>query len=197
MSDHNYIQTSTGRKIYLDNFKNNDYYIGDIAHSLSNKCRFNGHSKFFYSVAQHCVLASGLIKDKSKALETLLHDSGEYVMPDMPRPIKNYFKNIEEFEYNITADIFTRYGLNWPLDKDIVEVDDRLLATEARQIMNKCNIDEWPVIGKLEPYNIVLDSWRPEHAKQMFLDRFNFLFGKRVDSNELLIEEELDKAVNE
>ncbi len=35
-----------------------DITLEDIAHALSMMCRYNGHTKEFYSVAEHCVIMS-------------------------------------------------------------------------------------------------------------------------------------------
>lgn len=68
--------------------------IVDIAHALSNKCRFNGHCNNFYSVAQHCVLMVDALKNESLGVQrqALLHDAEEAYLPDVPTPIKEYIR---------------------------------------------------------------------------------------------------------
>ena len=44
------IRTYTSKLIDLTAIAPSDIDIVDIAHSLSNLCRFNGHSRKFYSV---------------------------------------------------------------------------------------------------------------------------------------------------
>lgn len=173
-----YVQHSSGNKLWLDNLEDNKYNITDIAHSLANQCRYAGHSDIFYSVAQHSVLCSQMC-DPEVRLEALLHDIGESVMPDIPRPVKYFIPNVKEFDDKISASMFKHFGLEWPLDARVHEVDNRMLATEARQIMKNSDIDEWDVIGKLPTYNIAIMSWRPEHAKDMFLDRFQYLTARK------------------
>lgn len=51
--DSSWLQTFTGKKIFPLNPRTEDICIADIAHSLSMQCRYNGHTKLFYSVAQH------------------------------------------------------------------------------------------------------------------------------------------------
>lgn len=187
--DSPYVQMNSGNKVYLDDLTHNKYSISDIAHSLANSCRYNGHSDIFYSVAQHSVHCSYFVSDKSLALEALMHDAAEAVLTDLPRPVKYFLDGVKEFDERITADIFKKYGLQYPLAECIHEVDNRMLATEARQIMKNSNIDEWGFIGTLPVYNIHMVSWRPEHAKQLFLDRYNFLIERRVMHEDELVDD--------
>lgn len=173
-----YVQHQSGNKLWLNDLDSNKYVISDVAHSLSNQCRYAGHSDIFYSVAQHSVLASQMVTS-DVALETLMHDCGESVMPDIPRPVKHFVKGVREFDDMVSASMFKFFNLTWPLDKKVVEADNRMLATEARQFMKNSNIDEWD-IGDIEPYNFIITSWRPEFAKQMFLDRYSYLWSQRI-----------------
>jgi hypothetical protein len=50
-----YMTTYTKRKIDPMEMQIKDIHIKDIAHALSLLCRANGHSKYFYSVAQHSI----------------------------------------------------------------------------------------------------------------------------------------------
>lgn len=178
-----YVQHQSGNKLWLDNLDDNKYNINDIAHSLANQCRYAGHCDIYYSVAQHSVLCSQMCY-KEVALEALMHDCGESVMPDIARPVKYFIPGIREFDDRISASMFKYFNLQWPLDTRVHEVDNRMLATEARQFMSNSNIDEWDVIGKLEPYKITITSWRPEFAKQMFLDRYQYLLARKAFAEE-------------
>ena len=108
----NWIQTFTGGRFYPTDPQVDDVKIRDIAHALSNQCRFAGHTRKFYSIAQHCYLVSQVC-DPADALDGLLHDAAEAYMCDMPRPIK-YSPGLEgfkELEKKIEAVIQKRFDL--------------------------------------------------------------------------------------
>ena len=71
-----WLQTYTGKKFYPFDPREEEVDILDIAHALSQLCRFGGHTKEFYSVAEHCVLVSMCCPSEVKLLG-LLHDAAE------------------------------------------------------------------------------------------------------------------------
>jgi hypothetical protein len=48
--------TVSGIVVDLFNPDPDTLLISDIAHGLANNCRWNGHTKHFWSVAQHCCM---------------------------------------------------------------------------------------------------------------------------------------------
>lgn len=64
----------------------------DLAHALSNVCRFNGHCAWHYSVAQHSILVADIIALEGGTTEDqlagLLHDGTEAYISDLTRPLK-------------------------------------------------------------------------------------------------------------
>ena len=79
-----WMQTHSGIQFWPLDPRPEDILIEDIAHALSNQCRFAGHCCFHYSVAQHSVLVSENVPAQD-AMWGLLHDAGEAYLVDLPR----------------------------------------------------------------------------------------------------------------
>jgi len=172
------IATYSGRIVYPLSPDPADLDIEDIAHALSNQCRFTGHTKYFYSVAQHSYLASLYVPQKW-ALWGLLHDASEAYLSDMARPIK---KMPEFGEFYLAAEdrlmqaVVERFGLEpiLPMPQAVKEVDDLLLGNEILTLMPEHEIySGWKGTTPLTPG--ALSYMAPIVAKEMFLARYKEL----------------------
>ena len=86
-----YLQTVSGRWVNPFDPDPEQLDAGDIARALANQCRFGGHSRVFYSVAQHAVIVSELVEQRGGDVEdvfaALMHDATEAYLGDMPHPV--------------------------------------------------------------------------------------------------------------
>ena len=107
--------------------------IEDIAHSLSQLCRFNGHTDKHYSVAQHCVLMSELkmIPDNLR-MAALLHDASEAYLGDVVRPVKILLPYYQEIEEKFQAIIAEAFSIQFPFPQIIHEADEYMLKAELK-----------------------------------------------------------------
>lgn len=129
------IRTQSG--IYMNVFKPtmDMICIEDIAHALSYQCRFGGHLPLFFSVAQHSLNCSYLIEDKELKLAALLHDASEAYLLDIPRPIKNNLSNYKEIEDGLMKLIAEKFEFEYPLHKEVKDVDEQMLQFEWDGLM--------------------------------------------------------------
>ena len=97
-----WLRSSTGKKIWqldpLRVLEEDIIVIQDVAHSCARQCRFAGHTRDHYSVAQHCVLASYLVKPEH-AYATLMHDSQEAYIQDLTAGIKREMADYRRLEH--------------------------------------------------------------------------------------------------
>jgi hypothetical protein len=143
--------------------------IVDVAHALSNQCRFTGHTKQFYSVAEHSVRVSKLVPEED-AMWGLLHDASEAYLSDISRPIKQQ-PGLGEV-YRVAEAALQRavaYKFNLPLEvpPSVKVADNVLLRSEQRDLM--------PDGLRLEGYEYLdhkIEPWTPEQAKGWFLLRY-------------------------
>jgi uncharacterized protein len=171
----NWIQTYTGKKFYPLNPNIEDIDIIDIAHSLSNLCRFTGHSKHFYSISQHSVYVS-LNCDPKDAMKALIHDASEYALQDIPSPLKysGLFEEYKKFEKQLQSMIYRKYCGDDVEPESVKIADLRMLATEARDLMHPLH-EDWKMPA--EPFLFKIEPLSPKEAESLFLTRFNELMG--------------------
>jgi hypothetical protein len=170
----NWLQTFSGKAVYPLDLRPEDIDIVDIAHALSNICRYNGHSKVFYCVAEHSYFISCHVP-LPYALWGLLHDASEAYLADVPRPVKPFLPGYKQIEAQVQKVIIEKYGLNLPEPTAVKDIDDRILANEKAAFMNE-SVIPWGFLPEpIEGLN--LEGWPPPVAKQKFLERFFVLTG--------------------
>lgn len=123
-------------------------HIDDIAHALSLICRGNGHYKYFYSVAQHCIncvteaRARGL--SKRIQLACLMHDGSEAYLGDMVRPLKGHIEEYLEIEAKMQACVYAHFGIGDLTEEEtaaVKTIDDAVLYHEFL-VINHHRFDE-------------------------------------------------------
>ncbi len=165
-----WIQTYSGRRLNILSFEPEDIHDIDVAHALANTCRFNGHTKFFYSVAEHSILAYRIAPTVLKA-EMLLHDASEMLISDIPKPVKVALDSWTSgswthFESLVYERFALRYGIPRRLTPEARAIDMAMLSAERSQCMND-TVHDW---GPLPPpANVWIKPMCPEEAEHEFL----------------------------
>ena len=172
------IITFTGRRANLFALDAEDVQIEDVAHHLACVARFTGATPAPYSVAQHSVLVSRKCEgwQPGTGLWGLLHDAGEAYLGELIRPIKRRLPPYKEQEVRLLRTVAQRFGLCWPMPPVVRWVDDRLLATEARDLLHPFGQLK-DGYGAAVPLEAIISPWEWEDAEQRFLERFNLLTG--------------------
>jgi uncharacterized protein len=164
-----WIQTYMGRQFWPLDPDPLEIFIEDIAHSLSNQCRFTGHCHRFYSVAEHSVRAAAIVPEKDK-LWGLLHDASEAYLVDLPRPLKRFSKLgdlYREIEANLMAQVCHRFDLTLEQPTSVEHADRVMLVTEKRDLM-RLPPEPWEDVG-VEPLEARIRPWSSDKAKFEFL----------------------------
>jgi hypothetical protein len=178
-----YIQTVSGR--WVNPFEPDPAQLdaSDIARALANQCRFGGHSRVFYSVAQHSVIVSRVVEGRGGDVEdvfaALMHDASEAYLGDMPHPIKHRSPlgaAFREAEAGLEATIRERFKIKANVP-EVKRVDRALLATERRTF--SAESWHWPELDDVEPLDLELTAWPPDKAADEFARRYAELEARR------------------
>lgn len=167
-----WMQTFTGRQFWPLDPRPDEVDILDIAHALANQCRYAGHCRRFYSVAEHCVLLSRAVAPEHR-LWALLHDAAEAYLVDLPRPVKRHVVGYHIAEAAVMAAICLRFGLKPEMPDAVHDADYRILRDELDQNMSAPPA-RWPVQDET-PLGVTLRFWTPDLAEFWFLREFDAL----------------------
>jgi uncharacterized protein len=183
MNNPPFIETFTGTAFRPTHPDINDIWIEDIAHALSNQCRFSGHVRDFYSVAEHSLRVSWALEDwgedEDVQLWGLLHDASEAYLVDLPTPIKHSELGLQyrTAEAALMRLICQRFLLAVAEPTAVRVADGVLLATEVRDLMPNRK-ENWSLL-MLRPLEPRITPLPPKTAEALFLARFRELDGQR------------------
>lgn len=192
---HLWIQTATGIKFNLIAPEPGSMQLDDIAAALSKICRFNGHTKEFYSVAEHCVRMARELNCEGHPLMTqfwaLMHDAVETYICDIPSPVKRALDDLswhyllgygsyKQLYDSLEKHLLSEFGIvmNPCRDQIVAVADKRMLATERQQLMGSMlelvSDAEWGGLGGIEPYpDMFISCWTPFVAEGLFKREFD------------------------
>lgn len=153
----NSIRTFTGAYFNYLKMDPDTIHIEDIAHALSHIPRWMGHTKVFFSVAQHCCWCHDANVAPDEEFERLMHDATEAYLGDCPSPLKSLLPAYKDLENTLSIVIAKKYGYNYPYS-----ADTKLADRAALEI-------EWENMRMEDKMEI----WSSEKAKAEFLKRFN------------------------
>lgn len=175
------VRTYSGVYVDVLNPDPDTIIIEDIAYALSNLCRFGGHTRVFYSVAEHSLRCKFMARDSlaqttesrniiaAEMLSALLHDASEAYLVDIPSPVKRLLPKYYELENNLMRVISEKFGFKFPLSQRTVDIDAVMLNREWDGLMVGY---KWQVLSR-------------DAARAMFLKEF--------DSIDMYRNNEIDK----
>lgn len=177
-----YIETAKGNRFYLSH---PEFDIEEIAHALSQQCRFAGHCARFYSVAEHSVLVSRLMDAPALALpdpfEGLMHDASEAYLCDIAAPWKALLPDYKRIEGELEEKLRARFGLPLKMTDGCKRADWLALFIEAHWLL-PTGAKDWPAPAgiKEQAAELIAAHWMPicyspGEAKRRFLDHFERL----------------------
>jgi hypothetical protein len=169
-----WIETYRSNQFDYENIEANHIDIDDIAHSLSMNCRFNGHCDKFYSVAEHSVNVSELVRPEW-ALAALLHDATEAYMPDVNKPLKLFWGlnfDIKKFEDRIMDHIYDELVIKHDetIHKEIKTYDLAILREEGNALFKRRDL--WRFPNDIPYVDTVIRGLDPADAKAEFLEKY-------------------------
>ena len=176
------ILTYTGKLFDLADPQPEMFDIIDVAHALSQICRFTGHVEGFYSVAQHSILASRWFEregfNPEVIFQALMHDCSEAYAGDSSRPLKKACPALRKIHDDIMDVASQAFGFAWPMYPEVREIDDELVCAEGEALFPQhVQRDEeghlpgqWPVVEGMAFESPLMS---PESAEQSFLAHYS------------------------
>lgn len=171
--------TYTGRRFWPLDPRRDEVSFVDIAHGLSMICRYGGHTRCFYSVAEHCVLLAAYFTNAGRndlARYALLHDASEAYIGDVIRPLKPQLPQFREVEGPLELLIMEVAGLG-EIPREVHDADKGIIVNEAAALFDPATLQRanWS-LPTCSITGIEVMGYPPNYAKEAWLSEFERLF---------------------
>jgi hypothetical protein len=168
-----WMQTYTGIPFDLTKISAELIHLKDITVALSRQPRFGGHTTETYSVAQHSVLVSEMVRanggSDEQILAALLHDAHEAYLGDIPSPIKwvlgDSYEGFRKLEQQVDQAVANAFGIDAALfhGELVKHADVSALWWEKQDLMSDVTHDgyEWNwdvMLGGEKPFDMPVDE---------------------------------------
>jgi 5'-deoxynucleotidase YfbR-like HD superfamily hydrolase len=173
-----WILTSGAHEVDLHYCRMEQVQLDDIAHSLAQTNRFNGHARRPYSVAEHSLLVLEIVErlfigaDVHCRLAAALHDAHEAYIGDISTPVKTTLGHeasvLEHRLERIVRSAFALHTAAHEWREQIKAADLIALATEREQLMPPCRTP-WACLTHVQPVRWV-DLMSPERLAMSWCD---------------------------
>lgn len=154
--------------------------IEDIAHALSQLCRFTGHCDRFYSVAEHSLIGALVLMERGDdelAFEFLMHDAHEAYVGDLSTNLKKLCPDFKIVEERVDKLIRKKYRMEAEMPAAVKQMDITMLATEKKNLLYNHRFSEWNVLNGADilDEDFAADTLTIKEVRQLFLDTFDML----------------------
>ncbi len=132
--------SASGKELNFNHFTTDMLSSWDICVSLSNICRWGGHIRQDFKVAQHTLLVWMLAPPTLKPM-ALIHDAAEGVMGfDLPKPIKLIMGPAYDLlEERVERAVYEYYDVDYDL-KELIKPFDRKAGAIEQAYFRKGDI---------------------------------------------------------
>lgn len=175
------IPTYTGRTVDLTRPEEADVVVEDVAHGLSNLCRYCGQCGGFYSVGEHSLLVTQIGQlvfgetRPERLLAYLTHDASEAYLGEVTAALKSLLPDYRELEARWERAIRGKLGVAWDadLERDVGRADRLSRELEKRVLFN--NLGE--LSPELSPHaeKLTVHRWPPLPVERVFLLEYGSL----------------------
>lgn len=175
-----WIQTYSGHRFWPMDPRAEDVRLEDVAHHLAMRVRYMGAGRQFYSVGQHSVLLSQVVKGGPEVAYAALHaDDPEYVLPDIPSPVKPFIPGWKFIEGACEqAVVIEAFQVRREMLALVKPYDRRIVADEVASNLQP-SLHPWKV--RPEPLGIEVDPWSPELTESRYLARHHELWQRVLE----------------
>lgn len=145
---HNFMQTISGRRVFIDPDDqtivngSSSILIDDAIHALPHINRYNGHTIYPYSVAQHSIAVCRTLERLGHSPKLcawgLIHDFAEAYIGDVISPVKRLVPlGVKQLEKDILATIGVRSGIGPNNYQAVKWLDTAIQAYEMHHLADE------------------------------------------------------------